>query len=324
MGRTGLRLSAVGLGCGGFGGVGTPPELIGKGETEQEAFAILDRAVGLGIDHLDTSDSYAGGESERIIGRWLRSRGGRDRLVIATKVRKRTGPGQNDEGLSRRHVVSAVEASLRRLGCDWIDLYALHEPDPRVALEETLRALDDLVTAGKVRYVGASNFEAWRLCRALWISDVRGWVRFESLQARYSLLERGLESELLPLCADQRIGVVPYQPLAGGLLTGKYRRGEPPPPGSRLALRPGPFRALTSQAAFLAIDRVCHAACERGVAPAALALAWVVGHPQVTSVLIGPRRPEHLDIVDAAVRLRLDPGERERLGTLAATAGPSR
>jgi aryl-alcohol dehydrogenase-like predicted oxidoreductase len=312
-GRTGLRVSRLGLGCGGFGGVGSEPSLFGRGEDEAAAFAIMDRALELGISYFDTADSYGGGRSEEIIGRWLRSRGTRDAVVLSTKVFNRMGPGPNDAGLSRRHVLRAVEDSLRRLQTDWLDLYVTHEPDPETPLDETLRALDDLVRQGKVRYVGASNVEAWRLTKSLWISDRLGLARFDGVQNEYNLLARGIEAEVLPLAADQGLAVTPFSPLAGGLLTGKYALGREHPTGSRLTLRPGPYEPLLTPATFRAIDAVAAEAAGRGVSTAALALAWVLAHPAVTAALIGPRSVEQFAPAVEALQLALTAEDRDRV-----------
>jgi aryl-alcohol dehydrogenase-like predicted oxidoreductase len=312
-GRTGLRVSQLGLGCGGFGGVGSEPSLFGRGEDEPAAFAIMDRALELGVSYFDTADSYGGGRSEEMIGRWLRSRGTRDQVVLSTKVFNRMGPGPNDAGLSRRHVMRAVDDSLRRLQTDWLDLYVTHDVDPETPLDETLRALDDLVRVGKVRYVGASNIEAWRLTRALWISDGLRLARYEGVQNEYNLLHRGIEAEVLPLAADQGLAVTPFSPLAGGFLTGKYALGGDHPPGSRMTLRPQPYGGLTNPPTFRAIEALRAEAAERGVSMGALALAWVHQHPLVTAALIGPRSPAQLDVAVESSRVTLTPEDRDRI-----------
>lgn len=312
-GRTGLRVSRLGLGCGGFGGVGSEPLLYGRGEDEATAFAIMDRAVELGINYFDTADSYGGGRSEEMIGRWLRSRGTRDTIVLSTKVFNRTGPGPNDAGLSRRHVLHAVEDSLRRLQTDWLDLYVTHEVDPHTPLDETLRALDDLVHQGKVRYVGASNTEAWRLTKSLWVSDRLGLVRYDGVQNEYNLLNRAIEPEVLPLAADQDLAVTPFSPMAGGLLTGKYALGRDHPAGSRLTLRPGPYAGLLTAETFRAIEALRAQAADRGVSPGALALAWVLANPAVTAALIGPRSLEQFQPALEAVPIGLTAADRDRI-----------
>jgi len=323
-GRTGLRVSQLGLGCGGFGGIGSEPSLFGHGEDEATAFAIMDRALELGITYFDTADSYGGGRSEEMIGRWIQSRGARDRIVLSTKVFNRMGPGPNDAGLSRVHVMRAVEDSLRRLQTDWLDLYVTHEPDPETPLDETLRAMDDLVQQGKVRYVGASNIEGWRLTRSLWISDRLGLVRYDGAQNEYNLLHRGAEAEVLPLAADQGLAFTPFSPLAGGFLTGKYALGEAHPAGSRMTLRPDPYAGMLTAATFRAIDAVRAEAEERGVSMAALALAWVLGHPQVTAALIGPRSLEQFAPAIESLQLGLSADDRQRIvDRMEAASGPT-
>jgi len=312
-GRTGLKVSLLGLGCGGFGGVGSEPSLFGRGEDEATAFAIMDRALDLGINYLDTADSYGGGRSEEMIGGWLRSRGTRDQVVLSTKVFNRMGPGPNDRGLSRRHILRAVEDSLRRLQTDWLDLYVTHDVDPSTPLEETLKALDSLIHQGKVRYLAASNIEAWRLTRALWISDRHNIARYEGVQNEYNLLNRGLESEILPLAEDQGLAVTPFSPLSGGFLTGKYSLESDYPPASRMTLRPQPYENLLTATTFRAIDALRAEAGQWGVSMGALALAWVHSHPQVTAALIGPRSPDQFDLVQQALQLVLSAGDRDRI-----------
>ena len=312
-GRTGLKVSKLGLGCGGFGGVGSEPSLFGRGEDEAMAFAIMDRALDLGINYFDTADSYGGGRSEEMIGRWLRSRGRRDQVVLSTKVFNRMGPGPNDSGLSRRHIVRAVEDSLRRLQTDWLDLYVTHEVDPSTPLEETFGALDGLVRQGKVRYVGASNIEAWRLTKALWISDRHDVARYEGVQNQYNLLNRGIEAEILPLAEDQGLAVTPFSPLAGGFLTGKYTLDASYPPGSRMTLRPQPYGSLLTTATFRAIDALRAEAAQWDVSTGALALAWVHSHPRVTAALIGPRSPEQFAPAQESLQVVLTAEDRGRI-----------
>ena len=312
-GRTGLKVSKLGLGCGGFGGVGSEPSLFGRGEDEAMAFAIMDRALDLGINYFDTADSYGGGRSEEMIGRWLRSRGRRDQVVLSTKVFNRMGPGPNDSGLSRRHIMQAAEDSLQRLQTDWLDLYVTHEVDPSTPLDETLGALDGLVRQGKVRYVGASNIEAWRLTKALWISDRHDVARYEGVQNQYNLLNRGIEAEILPLAEDQGLAVTPFSPLAGGFLTGKYTLDASYPPGSRMTLRPQPYGSLLTTATFRAIDALRSEAAQWGVSTGALALAWVHSHPRVTAALIGPRSPEQFAPAQESLQVVLTAEDRGRI-----------
>src|SRR5437667_2990566 len=276
LGSTGLRISRLGLGCGNFGGIGSAPEFFGKGETEAQAFDLMDRAFDAGINFFDTANAYGGGRSETYIGRWMKTKGPavRQQLLLSSKVFNPVGPGPNDRGLSRRHILQQVDESLARLQTDRLDMYLIHEPDPETPLEETLTALDDLVRAGKVLYVGASNIEAWRLARSLWISDKRGLARLDWVQNSYSLLERAPEREVFPLCADQGVGFTAFSPLAGGWLTGKYRSGCPYPEGSRMTLRPEPYRHLANDAVFRAWTALAAAACSRDGGMSALAPAW--------------------------------------------------
>jgi aryl-alcohol dehydrogenase-like predicted oxidoreductase len=312
LGRTGLKVSAVILGCGNFGGIGSAPAFFGQGETQEQALAIMDAAWELGINCFDTADAYGGGRSESYIGAWLKSKGAavRDQLLLSSKLFNPVGDGPNDRGLSRRQVFRQVEASLRRLAADYLDMYLIHEPDPSTPLDETLRALDDLVRQGKVRYIGASNMPAWLTAKALWISDKHNLQRFEWIQNAYSLLERADERELFPLCADQRLGYTPFSPLAGGWLTGKYRAGQPFPDGSRMTLRPEPYQRLLDERIFGGLDELRSHAAERGTDMATLALAWVMTEPLVTAPIVGPRRPEQLEPARRALEIKLDASER--------------
>jgi len=312
LGRTGLKVSMIGLGCGNFGGIGSAPAFFGKGESEQEAFAIMDAAWDLGVTLFDTADAYGGGRSERFIGAWLKTKGPavRDQLVLSSKVFNPVGDGPNDSGLSRRHIQRQVEASLHRLGTDHLDLYLIHEPDPFTPLDETLRALDDLVHQGKICYIGASNMPAWLMTKALWISDKHHLHRFESVQNAYSLLDRSDEREMFPLVADQQLGYTPFSPLAGGWLTGKYRAGTAFPAGSRMTLRPEPYQRLLDERVFQGLERLRVYAAERGTDMATLALAWVIGHPLVTAPIIGPRSPAQLEPARRASEIQLTEAER--------------
>jgi aryl-alcohol dehydrogenase-like predicted oxidoreductase len=315
LGTTGLQVSKLGLGCGNFGGVGSAPAFYGMGESEQDAFSLMERAWEAGINFFDTADAYGGGRSETFIGRWLKEKGSRvrDQVLISSKVFNAVGDGPNDRGLSRRHVLRQVDASLARLQTDRLDMYLIHEPDPATRLEETIRALDDLIHMGKVLYVGASNIEAWRLARALWISDRNHLSQFEWVQNSYSLLDRTPEREVFPLCADQGLGFTAFSPLAGGWLTGKYRSGSPYPAGSRMTLRPEPYQHLVNEEIFSGLAALSDEARSRGVEMSTLALAWVLHRPLVTAAIIGPRRPEHLDSALAALRLTLSAEDAARL-----------
>jgi aryl-alcohol dehydrogenase-like predicted oxidoreductase len=309
-GRTGMRVSVLGLGCGGFGGVGSAPELFGKGEDRATAFALMDRAWDAGINYFDTADSYGGGVSETIIGAWLKERKRRDRLVLSTKVFYAIAEGPNDRSLSRRHITQAVEGSLRRLQTDYLDLYVIMEPDPVTPVEETLQTMNDLMHAGKVRHIGASNITAPQLRESLTASDRLGVHRYQSVQNGYSLLERTIEDDVLPLAVKEQMAVTPFSPTAGGLLTGKYRYGERPPAGSRVDLRPLPYEHLMNARTFHAIDALSATAAERGVETGALALAWVITHPAVTSALIGPRTVDQFRPWLEAVDIHLTEDDR--------------
>ncbi|TMD40618.1 MAG: aldo/keto reductase [Chloroflexi bacterium] len=312
-GRTGMRVSVLGLGCGGFGGVGSAPELFGKGEDRATAFALMNRAVDAGINYFDTADSYGGGESERVIGAWLKERKLRDQLILSTKVFYPIAEGPNDRSLSPRHIMQAIDGSLRRLQTDHVDLYVTMEPDPDTPEQETLTAMNDLVNAGKVRFIGSSNITGAQLRQSLAASDRLGGVRSQSVQNGYNLLDREIEDEILPLASREGLAVTPFSPTSGGLLTGKYQLGQAPPSDSRLALRPQPYQALMNEATFRSLAALRHAAEERGVEMGALALAWVLSHPAVTSALIGPRRLEQFAPWIAAVDIRLSASEREVL-----------
>ncbi len=313
LGRTGMRVPPLCLGTMTFG----------LQCDEATSFAILDRAFEAGVSFIDTADVYPlGGDlgtvgtTEEIVGRWLAQRGLRERVVLATKCRGRMGRGPNDEGLSRLHVIEACEASLRRLRTDAIDLYQTHAFDPDVPIDETLRALDDLVRAGKVRYVGCSNYPAWRLAQALAASERQRLVRYDSLQPRYNLLYREIETELLPLCRAEGLGVIVYNPLAGGFLSGKYRHGEAPREGTRFTLgSAGRFYQARywHDAQFAVVERLVKECESRGTSLATAAVAWVLAQPGITSAIVGASRPEQLDATLAGAAHALDPELAARL-----------
>jgi aryl-alcohol dehydrogenase-like predicted oxidoreductase len=314
LGRTGIEVSRIALGCGNFGGVGSAPAFFGAGESEDEALAIMDAAWGLGVTLFDTADAYGGGRSERAVGRWLADR--RKRPVVATKVFHSVDGDPSDHGLARERILRQIEGSLERLGVERVELYLIHEPDPNTPIAETLGALDELVRAGKVGAVGASNVGAAQLREALQVSADRGLARFEWVQNSYNLLERKDEDELLPLCAEHGLGYTPFSPLAGGWLTGKYQRGEPYPAGSRMTLRPDPYTSFEDDRTFDGLEALDAAAREHGVDMATLAVAWVLSHPLVTAAVVGPRRPEHLEPPHQALAVELSEDEREQLGAL--------
>jgi aryl-alcohol dehydrogenase-like predicted oxidoreductase len=318
LGRTGLKVSRLALGCGNFGGVGSAPAFFGMGENEAQAVALMDHAFDRGLTVFDTADAYGGGRSETWIGRWLQTKGSRvrDQLVLGSKVFNPVGPGPNDRGLSRVHILRQIDASLARLQTDRLDLYLIHEPDPATPLEETLTALDDCVRAGKVLYVGASNIDGWRLGRALAISERHELARFDSVQNSYSLLDRGAERDMFPLCADAGVGFMAFSPLAGGWLTGRYGRGTPYPEGSRMTLRPEPYRGFERESVYAALDALAAEARDRGVSMTALALAWVLRQPRVDAAVLGPRRPAHIDAALVALETPVADGLNARLREL--------
>jgi aryl-alcohol dehydrogenase-like predicted oxidoreductase len=318
LGATGVKVSRFGLGCGNFGGMGSAPALFGAGETAEQAAALLDHAWDAGINLFDTADAYGGGRSEAYLGRWLKAKGSavRDQLLITSKVWNPVGPGPNQRGLSRVHIARQIEASLARLATDRLDLYLIHEPDPETPIDETLRALDDAVHAGKILYIGASNIEAWRTAVARGVSDLHRLARFECVQNSYSLLDRTAEREMLPLCADQRIGFVAFSPLAGGWLTGKYRANQPFATGSRMTLRPEPYLHLTTDRVYRGLDRLAEAARARGTSMDALALAWVLHNPQVDAAILGSRTTAQLGSALAALEIELSPAEAAELAAL--------
>jgi 1-deoxyxylulose-5-phosphate synthase len=315
LGRSGIRASRIALGCGNFGGIGSAPAFFGQGETHEEAFALLDAARAAGITLLDTADAYGGGRSEAWIGDWLGERG-RDGTHVATKVFHSVVGDPDDEGLAPDRIRRQVEGSLERLGLERVDLYLTHAYDEETPLEDTLTALDELVRAGTVGALGASNIGAPELERALAISEERRLARFEVVQNSYSLLDRAAQQDVLALCERHGLGFTPFGPLAGGWLTGKYRSGERPSVGSRMATRPEPYRHFENEAVYAGLDAFAERARERRTDTATLALAWLFADERVTAVVVGPRRPEHLEPALRALELRLSPGERDELAAL--------
>jgi aryl-alcohol dehydrogenase-like predicted oxidoreductase len=313
LGQTGLEVSRIGLGCGNFGGVGSAPELFGRGESEEEAFALMDAAWAAGITFFDTAASYGGGRSERWVGKWRAKRG--EPVLLSSKVYWSVTGDPDDRGLSRERILREIEGSLERLGVERLDLYLTHEPDPETPIGETLKALDELVRAGKVVAIGASNLDAIQLEEALETSDRLGLSRFGWVQNEYSLLVPGAQG-LLDVCQREGLGFTPFSPLAGGWLTGKYRRGEDYPAGSRMTLRPGPYAALASDETFDALEAFEARAAARGVEPAVLATAWVLSDPRVTALVVGPRSPRQLETALEAFELRLSREERGELAEL--------
>jgi len=315
LGGTGLLVSELCLGTMTFGGRGYWTNI---GEVDQAAAdRIVARALDEGVNFIDTADVYSEGLSEEITGRAMVNSGRpRSEIVLATKANGTTGKGANERGSSRGHIMDAVRASLKRLGTDHIDLYQIHGQDMLTPVEETVRALEDIVRAGYVRYVGVSNWAAWRIAQALGIADRHGWARFVTLQAYYTIAGRDLERDLEPLLMDQKIGLMVWSPLAGGLLSGKYDRDGKGPEGSRRATFD--FPPVNKERAFDCIDVMREIGGAHGVSVARVALAWLLHKPVVMSVIIGAKTPEQLDDNLAAVNLKLSADEMERLDKVSA------
>ncbi|HEY7262686.1 MAG TPA: aldo/keto reductase [Trebonia sp.] len=314
LGRSGLQVSRLCLGTMTFG----------LQSDEATGFAIMDRAAEAGVDFLDTSDAYplggdlaSRGRTEEIIGRWMADK--RDRFIIATKCFAPTGPAPFDAGNSRKHIMSAVEASLRRLQTDYIDLYQLHGYDQNTPIDETLSALDDLVHSGKVRYIGCSNFLTYQMVRAIGRSETLRLARFDSVQPRYNLLFRQIEREMLPFCEEDGVGVISYNPIAGGLLSGKHNASAPPPEGSRFTL------GWAGQAyqerywhdrEFETVEALRKLADQAGVSLVTLSVAWVLANKAITAPIIGASRPDQLDASVAAAEYKLDPDLKQQMDEL--------
>jgi aryl-alcohol dehydrogenase-like predicted oxidoreductase len=312
LGSSGLQVSVLSFGTMTFGGDSTNP----VGETQvDEARRLIDLCLEAGINLIDSADGYSQGNSERVLGEALKGR--RDDVLIATKVHSRMGPGPNDLGQSRHHIIRGCEASLKRLGTDYIDLYQVHGFDALTPLEETLRALDDLVRAGKVRYIGCSNYSGWHLMKALGISERAGLERYVSQQVYYSLVARELEYELVPLALDQGIGSLIWSPLSGGFLTGKYRRGEAGPQDTRRPRRGDPG-TIDEDRGFAILDVLEAIARDRDASIPQVALNWLLHKPGVSSVLIGARREEQLVDNLKAAAWKLTPEEVQRLDEVSA------
>jgi aryl-alcohol dehydrogenase-like predicted oxidoreductase len=295
------------LGCGNFGGIGSAPEFFGQGESEEEAFRLMDAAWELGISAFDTADAYGGGRSESMIGRWMSKRGLRPRITTKTFNPMDTGA---DHGLARTRVARQLESSLDRLGVANVDVYLAHEFDPDVPLEELVATFDGLVGLGLIKAWGVSNFNAEQLRALLRVAKPA------VLQNSYSLLQRGDEEEVLPLCAEFEVPYTPFGPLAGGLLAGKYAHGATPPENSRLATRPEPYEHLLTDEIFAALERFREIAERRGVELTTLAIAWVLAQPAVTAVVIGPRRLEHVEAAVRALEHSLTKDEADELAAL--------
>ncbi|MFH1560231.1 MAG: aldo/keto reductase [Chloroflexota bacterium] len=325
LGKSGLEVSEISLGTLGVG--------FTRGRSEQESVSVIAHALDLGINFVDTADIYDGGHSEEIVGKAVKGR--RSEVIIATKFGIPPSELPSDYGGSRYHIMQAIDASLKRLGTDYIDLYYMHWPDPTTPIEETLRTLDDLVGAGKVRYIGCSNFTAWQLCEAAWTSKMYNLESFVAVQSLYNMLDRHIESDVAPCCQEYGIGVVPWRPLAGGFLTGRYQRGKPAPAGARLGspqqARPGRafdimararafagvprtgYESVLSDANFDELERLQRFAEERGHTIAELAIAWLLSHPWVSAVITGASSPEQISANVAAASWKLPAEEMTRL-----------
>ena len=311
LGRTGMQVSVLCLGCMMFGGK-TGPE---------ESYAIIDRALDSGINFLDTANVYSRGRSEEVTGAALKHNGKRQRIVLATKVHGTMDDDDpNAQGSSRRHIIEQCDASLRRLQTDYIDLYQIHRPRPEIAIDETLRALDDLIRAGKVRYIGTSTFAAWQLVESLWASKELGLNRFVCEQPPYNLLDRRIERELLPMAQTFGVGIIPWSPIAGGLLSGKYNRNDPSPADARYSRPDNPImerRVKEKDRIFDVVEQLQPIAEAKSCTLAQLALAWCAQQPGVTSPIIGPRTMEQLEDNLGALNLTLTDDDRARIDTIA-------
>jgi aryl-alcohol dehydrogenase-like predicted oxidoreductase len=307
LGRSELTVPRVALGCGNFGGVGSSPALFGQGLSQDEAFGLMDAAWAQGIDHFDTADAYGGGRSELMIGAWMRARGVRPMLTTKTYNPMEAG---GDHGLAPERIVRQLASSLERLGVQSVDLYLAHDFDPDVGVGETMAAFEELRGAGKIRAYGVSNFDADQLEAALAAGAP------QAIQNEHSLLARGDEATVLPLCERERVAYLVFSPLAGGWLTGKYRRGEPFPPGSRMTQRPEPYEPFVSAETFERLERFERLARAREMSMAGLALAWLLADPRVTQVVVGPGRPDHLGPVHEALERPLSGQERATLDSV--------
>ena len=297
VGRTGLKVSPIGLGS----------MFFGTQVNETDATQIIDMAFDKGINLFDTANVYTGGRSEEIVGKAIKNK--RHSVILATKVRYKQGKGPNDSGLSREHIIRAIEESLRRLDTDYIDIYYVHAPDDNTPIEETLRAFDNLVQQGKVRYLACSNFWAWQLVKALWVSEQYNLARFDCIQSPYNLITRDIESELLPCCAKEGVGVTVYNPLAAGLLTGKYDPVKTPEFNSRLGLEPIDKQIYWSPANFQAVSRLKQIADARGRSLALFSLAWILNNPLISSTILGVSSTKQLEENIGAMDLKLNEEE---------------
>ncbi len=303
LGTSGLRVSAIGLGCNTFGNEVDAPT----------AATIIDQAIELGVTYFDTADSYFEGRSEDYLGRALK--GKRDSVIVATKVGNRIGKGENDNGASRKHILDACDASLRRLQTDYIDVYQIHSPDRSTPVEETMRALDDLVRAGKVRYIGCSNYFEWEVAEAQLVARHNGWTPFVSAQDFYNMLYREIEKRMMPLCVKYGLGMISYFPLAGGLLSGAYKRNVAPDPGSRGAIRPT-FRTWDTPRNWDVQEKLAAFAASRGWALPQMTVAWLLSRPMMATTIAGADRPEHIAANVKALEVKFTPEDLVELDKL--------
>jgi aryl-alcohol dehydrogenase-like predicted oxidoreductase len=303
LGTSGLRISAVGLGCNPFGNEVDAPT----------AAAIVDQAIDLGVTYFDTADSYFEGRSEDYLGRALK--GKRDGVIVATKLGNRVGAGQNDTGASRKHILDACDASLRRLQTDYIDVYQIHSPDRSTPVEETMRALDDLVRAGKVRYIGCSNYFEWEVAEAQLVAKHNGWTPFVSCQDFYNILYRDIEKRMTPMCVKYGLGMISYFPLAGGLLSGAYKRNVAPEPGSRGAIRPT-FRTWDTERNWNVQEKLVTFAHSHGWTLPQMSIAWLLSRPMMATTIAGADRPEHIAANVKALEVKFTPEDLAELDKL--------
>ncbi len=316
LGHTGLFVSEICLGTMTFGGKGAMFEMMGKLQ-QKEVTDIVSRSIATGVNFIDTADMYSDGLSEQLLGTALKEAGcKRSDVVVATKFYGRMGPGPNDIGASRGHIMDSVERSLERLQTDHIDLYQVHAQDMVTPVEETLRALDDLVSRGLVRYIGCSNWQAWRIMKAMGISERRGFARFATVQSFYSLAGRGVEREIVPMLEDQEMGLMVWSPLAYGILSGKFGPGSAGPEGARRTLFD--FPPVDKERVWKIVDAMREIGAPKGASPARVAIAWVLSKPFVTSVIVGVKSVEQLEDNLAASQLVLAPEELQRLDDLSA------
>jgi aryl-alcohol dehydrogenase-like predicted oxidoreductase len=300
LGRSGLKVSAIGLGGNTFG----------NGADEAQTARIIHRALDIGVNFVDTADVYSRGVSEQFVGKAVKGR--RHEVLIATKVRGKMGDLPNDEGLSRKHIMDGIEKSLQRLETDYVDLYQVHQVDANTPIYETLSTLDTLVTQGKVRYIGCSNFAAWQICEALWAADRKNLTPFVSVQPRYNIFDRAIERELLPFCRQYGIGIIPYSPLAGGILTGKYKEGEAPPPDTRAGRQERMRNQLNSET-LGKVSALRKWSEDKGHTVGELALSWLLSRPEVSTIIAGATRPEQVDANAKAADWKLTADELKEI-----------